>query len=269
LLNYQGAFSQLITNIYSNNAYHVRAVAQTCSAGTVYGQDLVFYGTGGSTGNGSLNISSSVRNLTSGLSGSSTSISANPGDMLMFMITLQSNGSQVDNVFVRDYLPANLIYRNQLTVSGSNIYANNYNSSGDITSGISLGSITSGQTVTLTYQVQVAPAQNFTYGTTTLSDTPSVTSSGVTNNSNSNQIYVTRAGVLGASTVSTGLTNNFWVDSFFLPLMLTLIGIWMLKSGMFFGIEKWLDGKKKNRRSFKAEKELNQRILEIRKGERI
>ena len=73
--------------------------------------------------------------------------------------------------------------------------------------------------------------------------------------------------VLGASYVSTGLTNNFWADSFFLPLMLALLGLWMYKSGMFISIEKWISGKKRNSRAFKAEKELTQRILEIRKFE--
>jgi hypothetical protein len=39
----------------------------------------------------------------------------------------------------------------------------------------------------------------------------------------------------------------------------------MWRSGIFFGIEKWLDGKKKNRRGYKAEKELSKRIANIQK----
>ena len=191
--------------------------------------------------NGNLTLTKAVRNLTSG-SGFSTSTYANPSDTLMFMITVQANGNQdIQNVFVRDILPANLIYGNQLVVARSNNAYNNY--SGDIISGINLNTIPAGQTVTITYQAQVAGAQNFSYGTTTLNNLASVTSSAQNLTATASAI-VTRASVLGASTVSTGLTNNFWIDSFILPLIITLIAIWMWKSGMFFGIEKWLIEKK-------------------------
>ena len=221
-----------------------------------------------------LTVAKTVKNLTTG-SGFSTSTYASPSDMLMFMITLRATGNQdVQNVFVRDTLPSDLIYNNQLIVActgnNSNCNNNNYNYSGSITSGISLNTIYAGQTVTITYQAQVASAQNFSYGTTTVNNNVSVTSStyGYTPTASAT-VFVTRStvlgAVLGASTVSTGLTNNFWVDSFFLPLLITLIGLWMWRSGMFYGIEKWLDNKKKIRRGYKAEKELSARIAQIQK----
>ena len=77
----------------------------------------------------------------------------------------------------------------------------------------------------------------------------------------------TRTAVYGASSISTGLTNNFWVDSFFLPLMLSLLGIWMWKSGMFLGLEKWLGNQKKKSKFYGAQKELNARIAKIQKTE--
>jgi hypothetical protein len=43
----------------------------------------------------------------------------------------------------------------------------------------------------------------------------------------------------------------------------------MWKSGMFFGIEKWLDNKKKISKGYKAEKELSARIANIQKTEGI
>jgi len=182
----------------------------------------------------------------------------------MFMITLQATGNQdVQNVYVRDTLPANLIYNNQLVVAGSNNY-NNY--SGNITSGINLNTISAGQTVTITYQAQVASAANFSFGTTTLTNSVYVTSSasGYTPTANAS-VIVTRSGVLGASTISTGLTNNFWVDSFLLPLAITLLAIWMWRSGLFFGVEKWLGSKKKARQGYLSEKELSSRIASIQK----
>ena len=224
---------------------------------------------------GTLTAVKTVRNLTNS-SGFSNSTYAAPGDMLMFMITLQATNQDVQNVFVRDTLPANLIYSNQLVVACvggtggyNNCNNNNYNYSGSIVSGVNLNTIYAGQSVTITYQAQVAPAQNFAYGTTTLNNSVSVTSSNTGYAPASNaSVIVTRSTVLGASTVSTGLTNNFWVDSFFLPLLLTLIGLWMWRSGIFFGIEKWLDGKKKIRRGYKAERELSRRITSIQKLER-
>jgi fimbrial isopeptide formation D2 family protein len=200
--------------------------------------------------NSTITLSKTVKNLTSG-SGFSSSTTANPLDMVMFMITLQANGSDAQNVYVRDILPTNLIYNNQLvvactgTTNGSNNCNNsNYNYSGSVTSGINLNTIYAGQTVTITYQAQVAPSQNFTYGITTLNNSASATSSQAGNTPNAiASVIVSKAGVLGASTViSTGLTNNFWVDSFFLPLLLILIGFWMWKTGIFFGIKKWIRG---------------------------
>ena len=271
--NYSGVFGQVISSLNSSNIYHFRAVDQDCSGNISYGQDMIIYSSGVG---GTLTVSKTVKDLTSN-SGFSTSTYANPSDVLMFMITLQATGNQdVQNVFVKDILPLNLIYNNQLVVActtsngnNSNCNNNNYNYSGNITSGINLSTIYAGQTVTITYQVQVAGVTNFSYGSTTLNNSVSVTSSqsGYVPTSSAS-VIVTRSTVLGASTVSTGLTNNFWVDSFFLPLLITLILIWMWRFGMFFRIEKWLDSKKKIRRGYKAGKELSSRIESIQKTEK-
>jgi len=211
-----------------------------------------------------LSVTKTVKNLSNGTAFASSAYAV-PSDVVMFMITLQNSGNQdISNVLVRDTLPANLIYYNQLVVARSNNVSSNY--SGDISNGINLNTIPAGQTVTITYQARVASAANFAYGTTTLTNNVSVTSSvsGSTPTSNAS-VIVARSTVAGASTVSTGLTNNFWVDSFFLPLMLTLIGLWMWRSGAFVGIERWLGNKKKAKMSYKSEKELSARIANIQK----
>jgi uncharacterized repeat protein (TIGR01451 family) len=213
---------------------------------------------------GNLTVSKTVRNLTSG-SGWANSVYANPLDTVMFMITLRASGNQdIQGVFVRDTFPANLIYKNQLIISGSNNY------SGDIAYGINLGTIYAGQTVTITYQAQLAGAQNFSYGTTTLNNNVSATASNAGYIPTSNaSIYVTRTAVYGASSISTGLTNNLWVDSFFLPLLLAAIGILAWKFGAFLGIEKWLNVKRKAKRNHDSEKELAKRIALIQETEKI
>ena len=243
---------------------------QRCVGNSMYWYDSCgtqgsYVGTCGNTySNPSLTVTKTVKNLTRN-SVFSNSTYASPSDTVMFMITLQANGNQdVQNVIVKDTLPANLIYNNQMIVARSN---NGYsNSSGDIMSGLNLNTISAGQTVTITYQTRVAPAQNFAFGMTTLTNSVSVSSYQLGYNPVSNaSVIVTRSGVLGASTISTGLTNNFWVDSFFLPLLLALIGIWMWRAGMFFGIERWLDNKRKIRRGYKAQKELSARIAGLQK----
>jgi len=254
---------------------------QRCVGNSMYWYDSCgnqgsYVGSCGNT-NASLIVTKTVRNLAGyplGQTGFANSTYANPSATVMFMITLQNTGNQdAQNVLVRDTLPANLIYNNQLVIAcsgtnNSNNCNNNnyYNYSGNITSGINLGTIYTGQTVTITYQSQVASTQNFSFGTTTLNNLVNTTSSNVGYiPTATSSVFVTRATVLGASTISTGLTNNFWVDSFILPLLITLIGIWMWRAGMFFGIEKWLDNKKKARRGYKAEKELSTRIAQIQK----
>jgi hypothetical protein len=65
--------------------------------------------------------------------------------------------------------------------------------------------------------------------------------------------------VLGAATViSTGLTNNPLFDSFFIPLVLALIGLWMYKQGMFTNVTRWLDKTKANATNAKLERKINQ-----------
>ncbi len=273
-INYSGSFSQNIANLNSNTIYHFRAVAQSGAGQIVYGQDMTF-STSGTSGN-LLTVNKTARNLTSGnYSGFSNTIYANPSDTLMFMITIQATGNQdVQNAVVRDYLANNLIYKNQLIVSGAANYSSSssgsYNYGGDITSGINLGAIPAGQTITITYQTQVASAQNFAYGTTTLTNSVSVTSSNSGYNPTSNaSIIVTRTAIYGASSISTGLTNNLWVDSFFIPLAIALVGVWLMRSGMFFGIRKWADNRKKIYKDYKTEKKLNSRIAKIRKTEGV
>jgi len=106
-------------------------------------------------------------------------------------------------------------------------------SASDMTSGVNIGSISNSQTRTLQYQAQVASAQSFPFGTTTLTDAVTASGSNMNAGISSASVVVTRSGVLGASSVSTGLTNNPLLDSFFIPLVLAIAGVWAFKSGWF------------------------------------
>jgi hypothetical protein len=153
----------------------------------------------------------------------------------MFMVTLQTTGNQTaNNIRITDSGSNGLIYRDQLTVSGASY-------TGDMSSGIYINNISPYQTVTITYQAQVAQSSYFTYGTTTLTNNVSATGTSYSSNQTASAtITVNKTAVYGATSISTGLTNNFLLDSFLLPLLLALLGIWLWKSGMFLGIEKWM-----------------------------
>ncbi len=227
-----GSFSQNISGLYSNTIYHFRAVAQS-NFGTIYGQDMTFYSSGDNYNNyygyGSLYVSKKVINLTSGNLIWSSSVTAKPGDVLSFAITLQgpqgTPGQDTHNVVARDILPANLVYRGNVTVNtNSNYY-------GDIISGINIGTVYANQPVVVAYQAQVAPAINLNYGTTTLTNSATVTSQETGIQTASVTVLVNNSLVYGAATVSTGLTNNLLADSFFLPLLIIVFGLWFYFSG--------------------------------------
>ena len=240
LMGYSGTFMQNIENLNSGTTYHFRAVAQG-NYGTVYGQDLTFTtsgsGNGNYYGNGSLTITKQVINLTSRNLNWSSSVNASPSDILSFAITLQANGQDLHNVTVRDILPATLIYRGNLSVNANSSYG------GDITSGVNIGTVYAGQAIVVAYQAQVAPAGNFSYGATTIANNATVTSTESGMQTSSATVIVNKTLVYGATTVSTGLTNNFLTDSFLLPLLIIVTGLWFYFSGEVYVFADWLKGK--------------------------
>ncbi len=225
---------------------------QTCSGNTCVGQ---------TQNQGNLTVITTVRNLSSGNLNWSSSVTASPGDILQFNVALTNSSNQsVNNVTVRDILPANLIYRNNLTVDG-------VVTAGDITQGVNIGSVLGGQTRNVDYQVQVAPAQNFPFGTTTLTDSVNTTSASGYNPANSSaSVQVVRQGVLGATSVSTGLTNNPLLDSFFIPLMIALVGVWLVRSGIV-GLPQWVIALQTKGQASVTQKQLQSKISQIRQNE--
>ncbi len=138
------------------------------------------------------------------------------------------------NVVVRDILPANLIYRGNLTVN------TNQNYSGDIRSGINIGTVYANQPVVVAYQAQVASAENFNFGSNLITNTATITSTNGLSQSSNSTVTVNRSLVYGASNVATGLTNNLLADSFFLPLLMLVLSAWLYFSGRVYKFADWL-----------------------------
>jgi uncharacterized repeat protein (TIGR01451 family) len=215
------------------------------------------------TNNQPLTVAKTVENLSTGVLNYTSSVAAKPGDILQFRIIVSNNNSNTqyaNNVTVRDVFPNNLTYNNSLTLDGTP-------NAGNIISGLNVGSLSYGQSHTITYQAQVAQAGNFSIGAlTTLTNSVTATADNGMSGNASASVQVTRSGVLGATTVSTGLTNNFWADSFFLPLLMGLIGIWLWRNGAF-GLVRWFDSKKADHKGYVAKKNLETRISMIRQRE--
>lgn len=181
----------------------------------------------------------SVRNLSSGVMTWSNTVNANPGDTLEFAIAIKGTANQdFHNVVVTDVLPTNLTFFDYVKLDNSAI-------SGNITSGINIGNVLANQTKIVSYQTRVAPESNFNYGTTTLNNSVSVSSQETTSRLafGNATVVVNKGGVSGVTTVNTGLTNNLFEDSFFLPLMILLLTAWLYFSGRIYVFADWMGNK--------------------------
>jgi uncharacterized repeat protein (TIGR01451 family) len=234
--NAAGSFSETLIGLAPNTTYHYRAAAQNAE-GIVYGQDASF-----TTSQGpyyySLSASKKVINLTSRNYNWSTSASASPSDILSFAITIQApSNTDIHNVFVKDVLPTNLIYQGNLLLNAA------LGSQNNPASGINVGTITAGQVYVISYQAKVAPFSSFSYGTTTLSNTATITSTETGSQTASASVQVNNSAVQGITYVPAGITNKFLSDSFFLPLFLIILGSWLYFSGRIYRFADWLKAK--------------------------
>jgi hypothetical protein len=176
--------------------------------------------------NNYLTATKQVINLTTGNLNWTTATNASPNNILEFKTTLQANNQTLNNVAVKDAFPTGTAYLGSLSV--------NTNYSGDPVSGITIPTISAGQTVTITYQVQVSSDNSFSLGSTTISNSSIITSNNAGTQTTTTTITVNKSLVYGASYVSTGLTHYLFTDSFFLPLLILLAGLWFYKSGEFY-----------------------------------
>lgn len=207
----------------------------------------------GNIGDNSFSIEKYVRNLSKGTSWLK-SVSAEPGEVISFLIKVNANNLALNNVFLQDLLPEKMVYQpNSLKVDGISY-------SGDI-SNLNIGNLSPYQTRTITFEAILSSADKFNYGQNKLINTVSVF---VNNNSKSDsaEIIVFKKGVAGIATaVSTGLLNNSLLNYFILPLILTAVIIWLLRYPLL-KFEDWLSLKKKEYKSSKIQKLFQKKIQE-------
>jgi len=153
----------------------------------------------GSTATGDLSITKTVSNLSLG-TGYQGTVSANPLNTVAYRIAVTGIAGTADNVTVTDAVPAGIANIRDLRVDGISV-------GGSLSSGISLGTIVSGQTKTITYTATVANDASFVYGQTTLTNVAMVTADGKSADSRA-AVTVNRRAVMGATAISTGFDNQ-------------------------------------------------------------
>jgi len=112
----------------------------------------------------SLSISKKGRNISQDKTSWVSTISAEPEDIIEFRIIVTSNGDEkAEDVIVRDSLPSRMEFFGNLKIGGSS-------SSKDIEDGIDIGDLSPDRTKTITYEVQLADEDEFSSGTTDLTN---------------------------------------------------------------------------------------------------
>lgn len=249
-LTQPGIYCINLSNLSPCTTYHYRAGARN-SAGTSYGEDKTFT----TTCQSALFLTKLVRNLSDGTQWTD-SVLADPKEILSFWIQVKNTGSSlIQNVIVRDTLPSKINFTGELKIDGIAV-------SGDIISGLNIGNLSPNQTKTITFNAEVAGPEQFSFGDTQLTNTAFASSLNVSA-SDTARVIVQKKPVSGVTTVPTGLTNNLFLDSFFLPLIISLIIIFLFRSHLIKW-EEWLDKRKKEYRNYKVKKLLQFKIAKIR-----
>jgi len=191
-----------------------------------------------------LQINKLVQNVSDG-STYQDSVLADPGEKVSFRIEVTTGSAGLQSIIVKDALPNKIIYLGNLKID-------NVSYSGDITSGLNIGNLSSNQTKIITFDASVADSTQFNLGTTSLINAVLVYNS-LFANSDTAKVMVYKATGSGATTIPTGLSNNFFLDSFFLPIVISLLIIFIFKSRII-NFEEWVDKRKKEYGAYRARK---------------
>jgi len=250
-LSQEGLYCIEVSGLEPCTTYHYRAAARN-EAGTSYGEDKTFT----TSCDASVTLKKTVRNLSDGTD-FAESVAADPTEVLNFSIEVSVNEGSVSNLILKDEMPDRINYRSgSLTIDGES-------STGDVFSGINLGQMSAGDKKTIVFTAYLADRDQFSLGENKLVNKAEVTGDDVSV-SDTAEVIVTKKAVAGAVTdISTGLTNNFFVDSFFLPLLITFLILWLLKSKIV-KFEQWIDKRKKEYYSYKSQKVLQLKTKQIR-----
>ena len=199
-----------------------------------------------------LQIQKTVSDLSNG-TGYQPAVTASANDTVSFRIAVSSDSS-CQAVIINDIIPAGISNIRDLRIDGVPV-------NGDIVSGIAIGNLAGGQQRIVTFTATVSGPAYFPFGQTTLTDTATARN-GNLSNSSSASVYVWRQAVLGATRVSTGITDSPWFEYLIAAISGLLISSILFRKEIAAFIRKPIAGDKKRRESSKAE--LRNVILKLR-----
>jgi hypothetical protein len=210
----------------------------------------------GTKSKGNIAVDKLVSNFSDGTS-YLDSVKADPGEIVSFKVKVTADGGDVDDVVFTDSVPGRIINVHDIMVDGKSV-------SGSLVSGINLGDLDEGEYKTVTFTASVASGSDFDFGQTNLVNTASAEcEQDSCSDSDSATVIVSKTMVEGATTVSTGLTNNPFVDSFVIPGSLALLLIWAFKTKLI-KLEEWLDARKKQYARYRSKKILDFKAAKLR-----
>jgi uncharacterized repeat protein (TIGR01451 family) len=199
-------------------------------------------------------LQQNIRNLTKQNFAWANSAAADPGDRVELQMVVTWNGAQATNdVLVREMLDQKLTYAENLKLDGAPI-------TGNITAeNINIGTIESGKSKTITFEVTVNSSEAFSIGTTSLINTSTVFN---TQNAKSvtSTIQVTRGG--NPTDVSTG-PLTVWMISGFVAVLIAGIG-GIVFFGKYYVRHRVLESSFENR----TDRKLASSIDKIQRGEK-
>lgn len=252
--------SETTNHLTSNKTYTI-----TCTGTGGTASDSVTIKVSDEPEQGEMTVEKLGRNLSEG-GPWTTSVSAKPNHVISFSIVVRAKDAKIYNIVVEDTLPDRMVYQSgSLKISG-------ISSTGDIFSGLNIGDISANKKKTITYNAYVAGLTHFNIGQTLLKNSVVVISEDTEIEESDaisimvNRIKTTTAAV--ATGVSTGLTNNIFLDSFFIPLAIALFLIWLFKS-YIIDIQDWFELRKRKYQEFQAKKLLQLKIAQIKAKEFI
>ncbi len=209
------------THTTSNTSYTANNLCDYSSTGNYTAKvkvergGLTFQGTTAivvHSGDVSYRLEKLARNISEDQNTFKESITAEPSDRIEFQIRVTSIGeATAEDTFIKDTLPQLLINKGNLKINGNS-------SSKNIFSGFSLGDLSSGETKTITFEVEVASKEKFSFGTTGLINTVTVYNEKAAA-TEAITVSVERKGVAGAA---TGVSTGFFSLST-LALIITLL----------------------------------------------
>ena len=249
--------SESTGNLVSSRTYTITCVG---SGGSVSDSVVVNV-----VSNQNLNITKLVRNI-SDQTGWADSVLANPGEIVSFWIEVTAQDGRLNNVMLENILPDRIIYRqNTLRVDGVFHHRDTFFN-------FNLGTLENNQRRIITFDVDIAGFDRFAFGDTQLISS-SQAYTGNISNSDTARVVVQKRAVAGVGTIAgaataipTGLTNNLFLDSFAIPLAITILLLWLFKSKIL-KFEEWLDRRKKEYQNYKSKKLFELKVKKIRSQE--